>query len=86
MLFSSLEFLLLYLPITLAVYFVCPLKWRNGVLLAVSLVFYGWGEPVYLFLMIATVLIDYAFGLAVGAVWCYPYSVGANPFLTGAIV
>jgi len=67
MLFSSLEFLFLYLPITLIIYFFSPPRWRNGILLAVSLVFYGWGEPVYLFLMIATVIIDYLFGLVVGA-------------------
>ena len=65
MLFSSPEFLFLYLPITLILYFVSPLKWRNALLLAVSLVFYGWGEPLYLFLMIFTVLLDYASGLAV---------------------
>ena len=65
MLFSSLEFLFLYLPITLLIYFAVPLKWRNAVLFAVSLVFYGWGEPVYVFLMLFTILIDYGFGLMV---------------------
>lgn len=65
MLFSSLEFLFLYLPIVLAVYFCTPLRWRNAVLLAVSLVFYGWGEPVYVFLMVFTVAVDYVFGLLV---------------------
>ncbi len=44
------------------IYFAVPLKWRNAVLLAVSLVFYGWGEPVYVFLMIGTILIDYLCG------------------------
>ena len=63
MLFSSLEFLYLFLPLSLLLYFLCPLRWRNGVLLALSLVFYGAGEPVYLFLMIATVAADYGFGL-----------------------
>ena len=43
MVFSSLTFLFAYLPITLLVYFAVPLKWRNAVLLAVSLFFYGWG-------------------------------------------
>lgn len=62
MLFSSLEFLYLFLPITLIVYFACPLRWRNAVLLASSLIFYGSGEPVYVFLMIFTVCADYAFG------------------------
>lgn len=41
MLFSSLEFLFLFLPITLILYYLCPLRWRNVVLFAVSLVFYG---------------------------------------------
>ena len=44
------------------IYFAVPLKWRNAVLLAVSLIFYGWGEPVYVFLMIGTILIDYVCG------------------------
>ena len=65
MLFSSLEFLYLYLPLTLLLYFAVPLRWRNLVLLAVSLVFYGWGEPVYLFLMVFTIAVDYAAGLLI---------------------
>ena len=69
MVFSSVEFLFLFLPITLLLYYVVPprfLAWRNLVLLAVSLVFYGWGEPRYLILMMATIAIDYVFGYAVG--------------------
>ena len=62
MLFSSLEFLFLFLPLTLAIYFFSPLRWRNVVLLVSSLVFYGFGEPVYLFLMIFVVVMDYLFG------------------------
>jgi alginate O-acetyltransferase complex protein AlgI len=65
MVFSSLEFLLLYLPVTLLVYYMVPLKLRNIWLLVVSLIFYGWGEPVYVFLMIFTITIDYIFGLLV---------------------
>ena len=65
MVFSSLEFLLAFLTVTLLVYFVVPLKLRNIVLLVVSLIFYGWGEPVYVFLMIFTITIDYIFGLLV---------------------
>jgi len=66
MVFSSLEFLFLYFPIVLILYFVTPLRWRNLTLFAVSLLFYGWGEPVYMFLMLATILLDYIFGLLVG--------------------
>ena len=65
MVFSSLEFLLAFLTVTLLVYFVVPLKLRNIVLLVVSLIFYGWGEPVYVFLMIFTITVDYIFGLLV---------------------
>lgn len=69
MVFSSLEFLFFYLPITLLLYFLVPpkyLKWRNFVLLATSLVFYGWGEPLYVFLMIFTIMVDYVAGYYVG--------------------
>lgn len=65
MVFSSLTFLFYYLPLTLAVYFLAPLRWRNGVLLAVSLLFYGWGEPVYILIMVLSILIDYTHGLLV---------------------
>ena len=65
MLFSSIEFIFLFLPVTLLLYFLCPLRFRNAVLLAVSLVFYGFGEPVYIFLMIFTVAADYGFGFLV---------------------
>ena len=65
MVFSSLEFLFLYLPVTLLLYFIIPpkyLKWRNFILLITSLVFYGWGEPVYVFLMVFTIIVDYICG------------------------
>ena len=52
MVFSSLTFLFAYLPVTLLVYFCAPLKWRNLVLLLVSLFFYAWGEPVYIVIFI----------------------------------
>lgn len=59
MLFSSNVFLYFYLPVVLLLYYISPRKIRNLVLFAVSLFFYGWGEPVYLFLMIFTVLLNY---------------------------
>ena len=62
MLFSSNVFLFAFLPSVLLIYYLCPRVLRNPVLLLWSLVFYGWGEPVYLFLMIATILLNYAFG------------------------
>lgn len=65
MVFSSLTFLFAYLPTTLLFYFSVPLKWRNLVLLVVSLFFYGWGEPVYISIMVLSILIDYVHGLLV---------------------
>ena len=65
MIFSSLTFLFAYLPLTLAVYFLAPLRWRNFVLLLVSLFFYGWGEPVYIVIMFVSILIDYTHGVLV---------------------
>ncbi|WP_295580987.1 MBOAT family protein [uncultured Oscillibacter sp.] len=65
MIFSSLTFLFAYLPVTLALYFLTPLRWRNWVLLLVSLFFYGWGEPVYVSIMVLSILIDYTHGMLV---------------------
>ena len=62
MLFSSLEFLFLYLPLVLLVHFIVPFRWRNAVLFIVSLIFYGWGEPAYVFLMLFVVTLDYLAG------------------------
>ena len=65
MVFSSLPFLFGYLPLTLLAYFLTPLRWRNAVLLVVSLIFYGWGEPVYITIMFLSILIDYTHGILV---------------------
>ena len=65
MVFSSLTFLFGYLPLTLALYFLTPLRRRNFVLLLASLFFYGWGEPVYVGVMFLSVFIDYTHGLLV---------------------
>ena len=65
MVFSSLPFLFGYLPLTLLAYFITPLRWRNAVLLVVSLIFYGWGEPVYITIMFLSILIDYTHGILV---------------------
>ncbi len=65
MLFSSLEFIFLFLPICIGVYYLVPRLWRNAVLLVFSLIFYAFGEPIYLFLMIFTLLSDYLFALSV---------------------
>ena len=65
MVFSSLIFLFAYLTLTMAVYFIAPLSWRNVILLVVSLIFYGYGEPVYILIMFLSILIDYTHGLLV---------------------
>ena len=65
MLFSSIPFLYYFLPVVLTVYFLVPRKLKNSVLLLSSLVFYGWGEPKLLFLMIATIGLFYFCGLAI---------------------
>lgn len=67
MLFSSIPFLYYFLPVVLILYFIAPKKLKNSVLLLTSLVFYGWGEPKYVFLMIASVLIGYVSGLLIEA-------------------
>ena len=64
MLFSSLSFLYYFLPGVLILYFLVPDRLKNGVLLLASLLFYGWGEPKYLFLMLLTIGLYYASGLA----------------------
>ncbi len=66
MLFSSIPFLYYFLPIVLICYFLAPKPFRNAVLLVFSLIFYAWGEPKYVFLMILTVLVNYAMGLLIG--------------------
>ena len=62
MLFSSIPFLYYFLPLVLITYFAAPKKLKNAVLFAYSLVFYAWGEPVYVFLMAASIIS--AWGLA----------------------
>ncbi|MBR2048438.1 MAG: MBOAT family protein [Oscillospiraceae bacterium] len=65
MLFSSIEFLYYFLPCVVAVYFLLPKVLRNCWLLLSSLVFYAWGEPKYVALMIASILLNYVWGLCI---------------------
>ena len=66
MLFSSLSFLYYFLPAVLIVYFLVPERGKNPVLLLASLLFYGWGEPKYVALMMLTITLFYLCGLAMG--------------------
>ena len=59
MIFSSLLFIFIFLPVTLVLYYVVPMKFKNLVLLLVSLVFYAWGEPVYILLMMFSIVFNY---------------------------
>ena len=59
MVFSSLTFLQCFLPLCLLAYFLVPQKWRNGILFLFSLLFYAWGEPVYVLLMLFSTALDY---------------------------
>jgi len=64
MLFSSLTFLFAFLPILTLLYFICrKIKIKNAILLIFSLVFYAWGEPKYIILMILVIIFSYIFGL-----------------------
>ena len=65
MLFSSMEFLFLFFPVTLAVCFILPRGARNYWLLAASLFFYAWGEPKYVLLMLFSTVFDYCNGLGI---------------------
>ena len=66
MLFSSIPFLYYFLPGVLIAYFLVPRKLKNLVLLLFSLVFYGWGEPKYVILMVASIAMFFGCGLAIG--------------------
>lgn len=63
--FSSLSFLFWFLPIFLGVYFIAPKKVKNFILLIFSLIFYAWGEPIYICLMLFSTVFDYINGLLI---------------------
>lgn len=65
MVFSSAAFLFAFLPLTLAGYYFLPKKCRNVFLMLASLLFYAWGEPKFVFVMILSILMNYGFGLLV---------------------
>ena len=59
MVFSSIPFLFFFLPFCLLLYYAVPFSWKNKVLLVFSLIFYAWGEPVYILLMLFAAGVDY---------------------------
>ena len=67
MTFSSLTFTTLFFPAVLILYFICTdLRWRNGVLLVASLIFYSWGEPIWVLAMIGSTAINYVAAMLIG--------------------
>ena len=67
MVFSSIPFLCVFLPAVLILCCVLPsIRWKNGLLIVASLLFYAYGEPVYVILMIISTLANYGFGLLLG--------------------
>ena len=65
MVFSSLLFLFKFLPIVLLLYYIAPRNLKNLILFLTSLIFYAWGERVYVVLMIFSTIVDYTHGLLV---------------------
>lgn len=59
MVFSSVEFILIFLPVFLIAYYITPVSYRNVILLLGSLVFYAYGEPKFVFLLIASMFVNY---------------------------
>jgi alginate O-acetyltransferase complex protein AlgI len=67
MLFSSISFIILFLPVVLLLYYCIPfIKVKNIILLIMSLIFYAWGEPKFVLVMIVSILINYGMGLLIG--------------------
>lgn len=86
MVFSSLLFIFRFLPAFLAVYRLTPARFRNQVLFAGSLVFYAWGEPVYLMLMLFSAFFDYGNGLMLEYAEQHRKTGLAGVVLTGSIL
>ena len=66
MIFSSTIFLFAFLTTVLAVYYICPRRLKNAWLFIASLFFYGYGEPIYLILMLVSITVNYLSGLLIG--------------------
>ena len=65
MIFSSLLFLFWFMPVFFLIYYLVPMRAKNFVLLVGSMVFYGWGEPKYLILLVISILVNYLAGLLI---------------------
>ena len=67
MIFSSLLFLFRFLPIVLLLYFVAPKRFRNAILFVSSLIFYAWGNPTMVLLLLLVCIVNYFLGRGIGA-------------------
>lgn len=81
MLFTSISFLYYFLPIVIVLYFIVPKKFKNAVLLLASLVFYFYGEPKYVFLMLAEIFIAY-----IGAICIDKFKAQSKTILTVTVI
>ena len=81
MVLSSIVFLFRFLPITLFIYYLCPFRLKNAVILIASLIFYAWGEPWFILLMFASILVDYCAGLGIDACRRHEILWGKRAFL-----
>ena len=81
MLFSSINFLYYFLPCVLIIYFITPTKYKNSILLVSSLLFYFYGEPIYILVMLFEILLAYIYGILIDK-----YSKHKKIFLIFAII
>lgn len=86
MVFSSILVLTRFLPVVLALYFLVPRKARNLVLFLSSMLFYAWGEPIYILLMCFTIFVDYVFGVLIDFQIQRGQRSGAKVSLAAAVV
>lgn len=66
MVFSGLNFLFIFLPVVIVAYYICPRQCRNAILLVASIIFYAWGEPKYILIMLVSTVFDYVNGILIG--------------------
>ncbi|MBS4194335.1 MBOAT family O-acyltransferase [Lederbergia citri] len=83
MVFSSIVFLFVFLPITLFIYYLSHRKMKNLLLLILSLIFYAWGEPIYILLMLLSAVMDYLHGLLIAK---FKGKVFAKLFLLSSLI
>ena len=69
MVFSSHIFVFYFLPLVLALYYACPMRWRQLLIALVSYAFYGWANPWFVFLMLFSTTVDYTAGQLIVGRW-----------------